>query len=50
MYIEKTLMNLNIYLFLIKDDELLKNTVKFGKTLQITQKKFDSEPVYNLNV
>ena len=26
-------------LFLIKDDELFKNTIKFGKTLKITSKK-----------
>ena len=26
-------------LFLIKDDELFKNTIKFGKTLEITSKK-----------
>ena len=32
-------MNLSVYLFLIKDDELLKNTIKFGKKLKITQKR-----------
>ena len=30
-HIEMTLMKLNIYFFNIKDDELLENTMKFGK-------------------
>ena len=34
--------------FWIKDDELLKNMIKFGKRLKILSiKNFDSEPVYN---
>ena len=34
--------------FLIKDDELLKNMIKFGKRLKILLiKKFDIESVYN---
>ena len=33
--------------FLIKDDNYLKNTIKFGKKLKIVSKKNLSEPVYN---
>ena len=31
VYTEETLMKLNICLFLIKDDKLLENIMKFGK-------------------
>ena len=33
--------------FLIKDDNYLKNAIKFGKKLKIVSKKNLSEPVYN---
>ena len=45
-HIEKTLMKVSIYLFLIKDDELFKN--KIWKNVKDNLKKeFDREPVYN---
>ena len=48
MHIEKTLMELNIYLFLIKDYELLeKYNEIWEKVKNNLKKEFDSEPVYN---
>ena len=48
MYMEKTLMELNMS-FLMKDDELLKNTMKFEKkVINGLKKEFDSQPIYNI--
>ena len=48
MYIEETLMKLNICLFLIKDDELLEKCNEFWEKVKNSIKKeFDSEPGYN---
>ena len=48
MHIEEILMKLNIYLFLIKNDELLQKCNEIWKKLSNSIKKeFNSEPVYN---
>ena len=48
VHIEETLMKLNTYLFLIKDDELLqKYNEIWEKVKNGFKKEYDSEPVYN---
>ena len=50
MDIEKTLMKLNIYLFLIKDDQLLeKYSEIWEKVKNSLKKEFDNEPEYSEN-
>ena len=50
MDIEKTLIKLNIYLFLTKDDELLeKYSEIWEKVKNSLKKEFDNEPVYSEN-
>ena len=46
--IEKTLMKLNIYIFLIKDDELLEQYNEIWEKLKNSLKKeLGSNPIYN---
>ena len=48
VHTERTLMKLNIYLFLIKDDGLLEKYKEImEKVKKSLKKEFDSEPVYN---
>ena len=48
MYIEETLIKLNICLFFVKYDELLEKYNDIWEKVKISiKKKFDSEPVYS---
>ena len=51
LYIEETLMKLNIHLFLIKDEELLEKFNEIWEEVKNSIKKeLDNEPVYNKNI